>query len=260
MIRYLMIILVFAGFLDAKIIGAKYRVSYGVFGEVGIVKTVLHIKNNGTYEINIDANTTGVARAISSNIDEYFQSKGRVVDGLLRPDVYIHRVYRMKTKKTLSLNPKDWKKALKVKNTIMRFKKDVITEQRIYTFDGKQTKNRTKKLKFFAKNDLLSMFFNFKVLSSGFKLKKRTSYKIVGAKRDDGTLSIEPMSVKEQREVFGDVGGHNFIIAINQPIFSSKKGDLFVRVDGDGIGQIAILKDVIFFGDIKATIIKKWEN
>jgi len=39
---------------------------------------------------------------------------------------------------------------------------------------------------------------------------------------------------------------------INQKIFASDKGKLLLRVGDDGITKQAILKDVIFFGDMVA--------
>jgi len=39
---------------------------------------------------------------------------------------------------------------------------------------------------------------------------------------------------------------------VHQDIFSSDKGELLLRIGDDGITQKAVLKDLIFFGDIRA--------
>ncbi len=238
--------------LNAKIIEASYFISYGIFGEIGKVKTSLKTTHD-SYAIKVEANTTGLARAISGDRDEIFVSKGKIINNTLAPHTYTHIVKRLKRKNNFSTNPQTWKKVLKQKNTFIRFHDSFITENKQIYFDGKLESNASKKLDFYAKNDILSMFFNFK----DYNITKKTILYAVGAKGDNGELEIKPMSKAKQQNIFQDTSGHNFTIFINQPIFSSKKGELFVKIDNEGIGQIAMLKDVLFFGDIRAEIIDK---
>ena len=51
--------------------------------------------------------------------------------------------------------------------------------------------------------------------------------------------------------------GHILVVIINQKIFSSKRGELYINLDDDGICTSAVLKDVIFFGDIRGKLVEK---
>ena len=44
-------------------------------------------------------------------------------------------------------------------------------------------------------------------------------------------------------------------VIINDDIFASEKGELLVNLRDDGIVQQAVLKDVLFFGDIRGEIV-----
>ncbi len=247
-IFFLLLFLSFS--LHAKTITATYHVSYGIFGEVGEVKTTLKTDDK-TYLITVKANTTGFARSLSGERDEYFESKGFIINDILTPKTYTHIVKRKKSKSSISFKVKDWKKVVKKKVVTTNFYRDTIVENREKFYDGKPTSQSSKKLNFFAKNDILSMFFNFK----NYHIKKPIKVKAAGAKADDGQLDILPLEKKRAKKIFQTDDGYNFIILVNQPIFSSKKGELFVKINKQGIGTMAILKDVLFFGDITAKLI-----
>ncbi len=240
--------------LHAKGIEAKYHVSYGIFGEVGDAKTSLSIKDN-FYTVSVEANTTGFARSLSSGRDEFFQSKGVVKDDVLLPKSYLHVVKRMKTKSGFDFDMSKWKKALQKKVKLFKFFDDYIVQDRKKFFDGEEVSHSNKKLDFYVKNDLLSIFFNFKKLSNDYNITKPVQFYAVGGQGKDGRLDVRPMSKNEQKEIFEDESGYNFAISINQPIFSSENGELFVKLDENGIAKEAILKDVLFFGDIRAKLV-----
>ncbi|PID47271.1 MAG: hypothetical protein CR967_05060 [Proteobacteria bacterium] len=255
--RFLMILFLLFLNLQANIIEAKYHVSYGIFGEIGVVKTRLKTHDK-SYIISIEANTTGFARSLSGQRDEFFQSKGSIENGVLKPKIYTHTVTRMKRKNSFIMNPSQWESALSKKVKTMKFFDNFVLEERQKFFDGKLTSKSSKRLKYYAQNDLLSVFFNFKKLSNDYNITKLTKFYAVGAKNENGELLVLPMSQDRQREIFENVSGHNFIVFVNQPIFSSEKGELFVKINKDDIADEAILKDVLFFGDIRAKLV--WKN
>lgn len=256
--RIILILSLFFLHVNAKVIEAYYHVTYGIFGEVGVVRTILKVNKDKTYTINVEANTTGFAKSLSGNRNEFFQSKGEVLEnGIFKPNEYKHIVLRMKRKNSFVLDPNKWKKALSKKVKTINFYKDKIIEHKTKSFDGKIISKSNKTLKYHVKDDLLSLFFNFKTLSKDYNLTKTTPFYAVGASDEDGRLDISSMPKKLQEEVFEDESGHNFIAIINKPVFASDKGELFIKLDDEGIGIMAVLKDVLFFGDIKASLVKK---
>ncbi len=256
--RVIFLFFIFVLSLYAKNIEAFYDVTYGVIGKIGVAKADFVIKDDNTYTVSIEAKTTGLAKSLSGNRREFFKSEGSVLEnGLLFPHAYTHVVLRDKKKSGFVFDVSKWKKVVSKKVKIMKFEKNKIIEHRIKYLDGKMTSDSLKTLKYYAKDDLLSLFFNFKIKSNDFNITKTTNFYAVGANKKDGRLEVSPMSTKLQKELFESEGGHNFIATINQPIFSSEKGELFVRLDDGGICTYAVLKDVLFFGDIKGKLVKK---
>lgn len=245
----------------AKKIDATYHITYGIVGEVGVAKAKFITKDDNTYLINIEANSTGFAKSLSGGRNELFKSEGRVFkSGRLEPKTYTHVTTRMKKKSGFILDPSKWEKVLSKKENVSTFHEDKITERRIKSLDGEILKDKTKTLKYFVKDDLLSLFFNFKIRSNDFNITKTTDFYAVGADKKDGKLEVKPMLKKDQLELFGDESGHNFIAIINKPVFSSNKGELYIKLNDAGIATAAVLKDVLFFGDIKATLVNSSEK
>lgn len=252
-------ILIFLAFLclhvNAVEIITDYKITFGLFGEIGVAHAKF-VKNDTNYTISIEANSTGFAKFVSRNRAEYFKSEGEVLEnGLLSPKTYTHIVSRNKKKNDFNLNPNKWKDALSEKIDIINFEKNAIFKTRIKKFDGKLILKEKTKLDFNASDDLLSLFFNFKQKTNNFNIKNEQIFNAVGAGKN-GKLSVIKMDTKSQIDTFSDKFGYDFIVIINQKIFSSKKGELFVRLDENGICTKAVLKDVLFFGDIKGSIVE----
>lgn len=76
-------------FSNAKTIEATYKISYGIFGELGIAKTSLETLPNNTYKIKVHAYATGIAKFLSSNKEEFYESQGVIKNNLLIPNKYI---------------------------------------------------------------------------------------------------------------------------------------------------------------------------
>ena len=97
--KFFAILILCASALFGETISAKYEISFGVFGAVGSANTRL-VRQGDRYEIVMDAVAQGVAGSLSGQRRESFRSKGRVVAGLLMPDLYVHEVSRKKGKTT----------------------------------------------------------------------------------------------------------------------------------------------------------------
>ncbi len=244
-LKSLLVGLFFAGvYAGAETIQADYKVSYGIFGQIGTAKAKLE-KGKKYYTIDIHLAATGLAKVLSSGRKERHISKGHIVHGLMVSDLY--QVIRTHGKTVVNKEYHVDHRHKKVHKVYEKFK------------DGKLVKREKSTLDFYAKDDLLTLYFN---LNQAIKEKKRAAtytFKAVGAERQQGkvTVIIPPENKISwyQKELGKDAAWYATAI-IHQKIFSSKEGKLLLSVGADGITNKAVLKDVIFFGDIRGVRVK----
>ena len=227
-------------------ISAKYKVSFGIFGEIGIAKTSLHVDTQNRYKIAIHANTSGLANFLSGQREEWHVSVGTVDEkGVLIPDYYEKTVQRLSNQDGEVVLKKDIRKYVFLHET-----KKLRVEKTI--FKGDKKKYSQKDGDYYAPNDLLSLFFNFKNMLPSLEVKSPSKFYAVGANKTDGRIDVEPLSnPAEIRKEFEWDDGHTMKVTINQKIFSSDKGELLLNLGDDGLCKQAVLKDVLLFGDIR---------
>lgn len=247
--KFIFIILTFMTFLNAKTIIATYKVDFGIFGKIGTAKAVLHIGKKGDYKVSIEAKATGFAKVLSGGRIEKYKSEGRVVSGMLVPHEYLGITKTSsKTREKLYIFEHQNKKIKMLKFTIK---------------NGKVAKSQ-EYLKYYADNDILSLFFNIRKYLDNFKFKGKKVLYAVGANKKNGRVDLIAPVGKELERLKSDLGrkkGHFLKVFINQKIFASKRGELFLDINDDGICTKAVLKDVILFGDIRGELVKlKVEN
>ncbi|MFK5882612.1 MAG: hypothetical protein QM482_10425 [Sulfurospirillum sp.] len=255
--RYFIVILLFLSSVWAKDIMATYRVSFGIFGQIGIAKTSLHVEGK-KYKIKVYAKSTGFASFISGDRQEWYESQGVIKDNRLLPDIYKKIVQReVNVGDVLSDTSKT---EIKRYTLIYRFnhKTKKVLAIKIKT-QGKNRSEHSEKIKFYAKNDLLSLFFNFKKLFPSLNIKKHHILHAVGADKNTGKVDLYPADKKEFAGlVDGDLKGLTFMkVILSDKIFASKKGELYIGLDKKGFCEKAVLKDVILFGDIRGELIEK---
>ena len=228
----------------AESIKVTYDVEFGIFGKIGTAYATLE-KNNAqkTYKISLNAGTNGMIKSLSGDRREYFYSRGKIVGDLLVPELYTHEVRRNKNGK------------IRTERKIFAFdhaKKSVhYTQYKGYDNDIKQTKNEN--LSYYARNDLLSLFFNFAKFDNG---KASMSLQAVGAKNENGRIDIMVPSGKDANALKKELKSNfkPYVVFINQKIFSSSSGELHLSLNEKGYANKAILKDVLLFGDITGTL------
>jgi hypothetical protein len=228
------------GSLQAETLRAEYDVSYGVFGTIGTAKATLK-KQKGRYDIDIHLAATGLAKTLSGNRKERHISTGHIVNGLLVSDRYrVIRSYRHTRVEKIY--------------TIDHRKKHVVKQYKKYK-DGKLVSEEKQRLPFYAKDDLLTLYFNLDKRLPDKEHPGRYLFKAVGAEKQQGKVSVVIPSAKEIPGYEDDLGSGAAwyaTVIIHQKIFMSKEGRLQIAVGKDGITQTALLKDLILFGDIKA--------
>ena len=223
----------------AKTLSVDYSVEFGIFGEIGIANAVL-TQTDTTYEIDIKLEATGVSKTLSGGRKERHISTGHIENGVMVSDMYqvikttnsktVNKVYKIDhVTKTVSKEYQRWKNGVKVKD-----------------------ENTTE---VYSKDDLLTLYFN---LNSYIKDKTKSQdliFTAVGAERQNSSVSIhipDTTELKEYKDTLGADGAWYAQAIINQNIFSSDKGELFLSIGEDGITKKAVLKDLIFFGDVRA--------
>lgn len=254
--KIIIVIIFLSIFSNAKTFEATYKISYGIFGELGLAKTSLEILPNNTYKIKVHAYATGIAKFLSSNKEEFYESQGVVRDNLLIPNKYItvtNNDYK-KRKKTYLFNYK--KKQILVKK--YEKKVNIKYDENLKKKESWKTSESKEFTNFFATNDLLSLFFNITKVVPSFEQGNSYTFKVIGANKDNGKLDIIIPKNKAYKELQEALNTKNkkFIVAIHQKIFSSSNGELFISLNNEGFCNKAVLKDVLIFGDITGEMIK----
>ena len=228
--------------LNAETIKADYKVEFGIIGEIGVANAVL-TRDENAYEIDVQLKATGLAKTLSGGRTEHHVSKGHIENGLMVSDMY--QVIKSHGSKT--------------SNKIYRFdhQKKIVTKSYKSWKNGKVKKESTETLKFYSKDDLLTLYFNLNKKIDRTKEDKHYTFLAIGAEKQEGKAEIyipKKSDYGEYKEMLGESDNSWYAQAIiHQKIFSSDKGELMLRIGDDGITQKAVLKDLILFGDVRAT-------
>jgi len=235
--KHLLPILLFIlAFLDvplycASVQKATYEVSFGILERIGTADALLEIRDDQSYSIRIEARTEGFAKLLTNNRIEVYESHGIVVKGKLIPNKFV------KIRKT------DAKKRIRI-YTFDHPNKNIILEN-INSEDWKE-----EPVSYYAQEDILSLFFNLKHYP---RTPENQSLYALGGNKKDGKIDVvftDKNNTFQMKEVLGMESGEFVKVILNEPIFSSEKGELYVNLDENGLCEKAVLKDVLLFGDI----------
>ncbi|MDX1810062.1 MAG: DUF3108 domain-containing protein [Sulfurospirillaceae bacterium] len=255
--RFLWFLLLCSHLVFAKDIMTTYKVSFGIFGQIGIAKISLHT-GEGKYKIVVDAKSTGFVAFISGNREDIYTSEGYIKDKTLVPLKYTKTVIN----EVNIGDPFSGDNRIAIKHYTLIFSFDhkakKVTIKKIRELDGKKTEEKENS-KFYTDNDILSLFFNFKNLFTGDKIEKHLILHAIGVNDKNGKINIYPLEEKNLK-VLTKENLEDLLFAkvvLDNKIFSVNKGELYLGLDKDGICKVAVLKDVVFFGDIRGELIEK---
>ncbi len=231
----------FSPLLHAKELAADYSVEFGIFGQVGKVHATLTSDQN-YYMLDANVSAQGIARAVTDDLKERHISKGHISKGFLVTDMY---------QMIKSFGPY-------TSTTIYRVdhqKKKVTRQYKKWKYD-QQIINDTDNLDYYAKDDLMTFFLN---LSEHIKEKytpKKYQFKAIGEDRKNGRVDITIPSKKALKEIInfvgeGQEGDWYSTVVMHRKLYHSKQGELDVRIGKEGLVEKAVLKDLIFFGDVR---------
>jgi hypothetical protein len=226
-----LLLFLFSQLLSAKVLTATYEVSFGIFQTMGTANARMEIKDDQTYTIRIDAKTTGLAKVLSGNRIEIYESRGTVKNGKLMPDTY-SKVRQTNSNKVTKIYTFDHTNKVVWKETI-------------------EGKNRNKEqYDFYANEDILTLFFNIAQYTQGRQDKVLHA---IGGSGKDGRIDVvfpNPKALKEMKKELEMDDGDFLKVALNDRIFSSANGELLINLSSDGLCNKAVLEDVLLFGDI----------
>ncbi|MEA3354284.1 MAG: DUF3108 domain-containing protein [Campylobacterota bacterium] len=240
MIRLIILILLLPYILYGLELNNSYKVTYGVVGKVGYAHTYIK-KDENSYQIKVDVKTKGIAKFLSNNRKEFYESKGSIVGTDLLPQEYT------KIKTTNS-----YKKIKKY--TFNHDEKKVYLEKTAIYKNSNKTKKSKELYKLYAKNDILTLYFNMINLVKN-EPKDYFAFKTIGSKENNGTVEIIKPSqdeLKDIKKLIGIEDDYFLKVKVHQKIFSSSDGELIINIDDKNVCNKTILKDVILFGDITA--------
>jgi hypothetical protein len=227
----ILVLILLSQIVSAKVMTASYEVSYGIFQTMGTADARFEVRDDQSYSIRIEAKTTGIAKFLSNNRTETYESHGWVVNGALVPQKYI-KIRRTDSKKITKIYTFDH-----VNKTVWK--------ENIERDEWEKVKND-----FYAPEDILSLFFNFK---TQLKLKQDRSFYAIGGNTKDGKIDVvfpKNDTLSEMKDTLEMDQGDFLKVILNDRIFSSANGELLINIGSDGLCDKAILQDVLLFGDI----------
>jgi hypothetical protein len=207
----------------SKTMIATYQANYGWFGTIATAKGIFE-KNETKYKITASTKTTGVAKTFV-DLKQYYISEGNVTNGILKPLIYKNIIIR-NGKKYRLIYKFDYKNRKIVKT---KYKENKL----IYT----------KTLKFFANNDILTLYFNLPLV---MKTDKQT-FKALGGERHTGRVDVEILKKGKVTKIKAN---------LYNKIFAGDKGILFLDINSSNWVTIrGMVKNVLKIGDLKGKLV-----
>ncbi|MCO4846109.1 MAG: hypothetical protein KC427_08840 [Sulfurovum sp.] len=227
--------------LNAKHIEADYSVEFGMFGEVGKVHATL-TSDNRYYMLDANVSAEGIARAVTDDLKERHISKGHIFKGFLVTDMYqMIKSYGHYTSTTI------YRVDHKKKRLTRQYKK--------WKYD-KQIRNETEALEYYGKDDMMTLFLNFPKHIKQKQTAKKYRFKAIGADRKNGRVDVTiptQNALEQMKSLVGEdqEGDWYCTVVMYRKLYQSKQGELDVRIGKEGLVEKAVLKDLIFFGDVR---------
>ena len=198
---------------------ATYEAKYGWFGTVAKAKGYFE-KNATNYKITTSSQITKFI-----DFENYHISQGIIKNGILVPLIYKNIIIR------------DGKKY----DLIYKFD---YKNRKIYKLKYKNGKFIYKRvLDFFAKNDILSLYFNIPKIMK----KNKETFKAIGGDRHTGRVDVEILSKGKITKIKAN---------LYNKIFAGDRGILFLDINtSNWITLKGIVKNVLKIGDLKGKLV-----
>ncbi len=228
--------------LNAKNLEVNYSVEFGILGEIAKVHATLTTTSK-VYTIDAKVLSVGViAKAVTNNLEERHISKGHRVNDLLVTDMYqMIKSYGEYTSTTIYR---------------VDHKKKRVTRQYIQWRKSKEIVNEKVTLGYYSRDDMMTLFLNLSKHLKNKDTNKTYRFKAVGADRKNGRVDVTIPTenlLKQIKSLVGEGKSGEWYsrVVMHRKLYHSKKGELAVKMNRESILEKAVLKDLIFFGDVR---------
>jgi hypothetical protein len=220
----------------------KYKVGYGFF-TLGEASAYLKINDNGSYKTEISAKANGLAATLSRERMEKYMSEGEVVEDRLVPHHFEMQMSYGGKKRHFEFfwdyeNKQIMMEKEECKSGNCEYSSEILPDDR------------------YAKDDILTLYHN--IMSDFNKTgAKEINVSVIGSRKPVVIMLPEGKLLKTAKKTFDDKEGTYIVAILNQEIFTSDKGELYVNVDSDNTASKAVLKKTMLFGDVWGEQIEK---
>ncbi len=232
----------FVSTLNAKKIEADFSAEFGVFGEVARAHATLS-SDGKVYTIDANVAAVGViAKSVTDDLKERHISKGHMLNGLLVTDIYqMIKSYGVYDSTTIYR---------------VDHKRKRVTRHYIKWKKSKEIINEKVTLAYYGRDDLMTLFMNLPTHIKNRYKSKNYRFSVVGADRKNGRVDVMIPSgnaLKQMKILVGEgkKGDWYSKVVMYRKLYNSEKGELGVRIGKEGLVDKAVLKDLIFFGDVR---------
>jgi len=248
MAKYVMIFIVSTVLMHAQTMIADYIVEFGIVGQVGKVHTQ-YTDNKKSYKIDTNLSAVGMlAKTVMNHLKERHICKGIISKKGRR----IATSYEMRKSFGKFKTRTHYHVNHQTKKVIKSYKRWEKTKNQKY----KKTLEYQYTLGYYATDDMVSLFLNLGKHIKNKNEAKNYQFKAVGADKKNGRVDIKIPTQKESKEMVPLLGnlknGEWFMnLVMHRQLYNSKKGELMVRMGKDSTIEKAVLKDLLFFGDVR---------
>jgi len=225
-----------------KVTHVNYLATFGPFGKVGTITNTLTQTAN-SYKIETRVKLAGIANLLLNGQKEHYISKGHMENGHMVCDFYEMTTLKGSTKK--------------VKTYHINHSKKYVSKQYRRWKNNKLIKDKKERLKFYAKDDLLTLYFN---MNHALTEKGKTyHFNVVGLEKQKGKVSIQVPKSTQTKSYQRDLGSTADWYAkagIVQENFKHNKGNILLSVSKDGFIKKAVIKNIMLYGNAELTRIK----
>ena len=255
--RFLLLLPASVSMLHALVISGSYDISFSVFGKIGEAVVSME-RHDAAYRIRIEGYLTGVAADIGAHRREIHESEGTVVKDVFVPSRYLKirsSDHRHETTEYRFDHKNETVTKRRTKEYIRHNRRFDIATMGIVDAPEHIVNTVEVPLPYYAPDDLLSLFFNVKNYIGTIPRGAQSVRLSAGAANVRGEVLITNPGGEKRRELQRLMPGNEdrlVTVVVDQDIFESDRGELYVSLDSDYLAIEAMLKDVLLFGDIRA--------
>ncbi|MDR1976860.1 MAG: DUF3108 domain-containing protein [Campylobacteraceae bacterium] len=220
----------------------RYKVGYGIF-TLGEATASLTIDDNGNYKTKVSAHAKGLAAKLSGNRVETYTSNGVVKEGRLVPHHFEKRSSYGNKKRHIEFF---WDH----ENTQIVMEKEEC-EKKVCKYFSEALRDDK-----YVKDDILTLYHN---IMADFNRTgaREINASAIGSNEPVVVLLPKGERLKIAKKTFDNKEGTYLVVILNQEIFTSSKGELYINADSDNTAVKAVLKKTMLFGDIWGEQIEK---